>query len=59
MSQVALAVALGSSEKAVASWETEQRQAPAMLRLALAAINAQLAPWSFIVPATGRIMKAG
>lgn len=46
LSQAGLARELGCSTRAVEEWEAGRREAPAMLRLALSAINGNLAPWS-------------
>jgi DNA-binding transcriptional regulator YiaG len=44
LTQAGLAEKLGASTRAVEEWEAGRRVAPAMLRLALAAIKADLAP---------------
>lgn len=58
LSQAALAERLGASTRAVEEWEAARRHAPAMLRLALAAILADLEPWGAVQP-TGRIVREG
>jgi DNA-binding transcriptional regulator YiaG len=50
MTQAQLASALGASVGAVEAWEGGSRKAHPMLRLALAAINAQLEPWTPPMP---------
>lgn len=59
LSQARLAELLGASTRAVEEWEGGRRLPPPMLRLALGAINQNVEPWSFIVPAEGRIMRKG
>jgi len=46
LSQAELAKTLGASKRAVEDWEAARRSPPAFLRLALAAVNAQLAPYA-------------
>lgn len=59
LSQAALAEKLGASTRAVEDWEGGRRLPPAMLRWALAALQADLTPWSFGgMPPEGRIMRA-
>jgi DNA-binding transcriptional regulator YiaG len=45
ISQAGLAEALGMSKRGVEEWEAGRREAPAYLRLALAALNQRLEPW--------------
>ncbi|MFN3668118.1 MAG: helix-turn-helix domain-containing protein [Brevundimonas sp.] len=46
LTQAELAERLGGSTRAIEDWEAGRRQAPAMLRLALAAIRTHARPWS-------------
>lgn len=46
LSQAEMAQLLGASKRAVEEWEAGRRVALPMLRLAMAAINDQIAPWS-------------
>lgn len=48
MTQAELAAALGASVPSVEAWERGSRTPLPMLRLALAAINDQIKPWSLI-----------
>lgn len=50
VSQAQLADLVGSSKRAVESWESGDRDPPAMLRLAFAAIDASLRPWTYEGP---------
>lgn len=59
LSQAALAERLGASTRAVEEWEAGRRQPPAMLRLALAAIKADLKPWSALEPSSARVLRPG
>lgn len=43
--QAQLADMLGVSKRAIETWEGGDREAPAMLRLALGALNANTPPW--------------
>jgi DNA-binding transcriptional regulator YiaG len=45
-SQAKLGEMLGASTRGVEDWEAGRREPPAMLRLALAALNAGLEPWA-------------
>lgn len=45
ISQADLAYLLGASTRGVEEWEAGRRSPPPMLRLAMAAINHQIAPW--------------
>ena len=45
LSQSELANELGVSKRAIEEWEAGRRTPPAFLRLALAAVNAQLTPY--------------
>lgn len=58
MTQAQMAECLGASTRAVEEWEAGRRAAPAMLRLAFAAINEGLEPWG-VLPPTGRITRPG
>jgi DNA-binding transcriptional regulator YiaG len=53
LSQAKLAERIGSSTRAVEEWEAGRRAAPAMLRLALAAIKADLEPARALSPVEG------
>lgn len=46
LTQADLGQALGGSKRSVEDWEAGRRQAPAMLRLAMAAIARGAIPWS-------------
>lgn len=46
LSQVGLADALGCSRRNVEAWEAGINKVPTHLRLAFAALNAQIPPWS-------------
>lgn len=46
LSQVGLAEALSISRRSVEDWESGKSSPPPYLRLALAALNANLSPWS-------------
>lgn len=58
LSQAKLAALTGYSVRAVEEWEANRRPAPAVLRLAFAAINAGLEPWDELGAGGGRIMRA-
>lgn len=45
LTQEALATALGTSRRTVQDWEAGTNRSPPMLRLAFAAIVAELEPW--------------
>lgn len=45
-SQAKLAEELGASTRAIEEWEAGRRAPPPFLRLALAAMNANLTPWT-------------
>jgi DNA-binding XRE family transcriptional regulator len=47
-SQAGLGEHLGASKRTVEDWEAGRREPPAMLRLALAALKAGLAPWGVV-----------
>lgn len=57
LSQAKLAARTGYSLRAVESWETNQRPAPPVLRLAFAAINAGLEPWDMLGVGGGRVVQ--
>lgn len=54
LTQAELASAIGGSTRAVEDWEAGRRQAPTMLRHALAAISRGLDPWRPTVPLTAK-----